>query len=430
MFKFSIFTINGDFNFSIDEENESTISFYYNLLYIFSDIDSTKKTITLICIQQMNKKIKEDIKKLVEKFETANIKMRTLVVEINSIKEGEFFFVFPEIKFNVKQIITFNESLRLLNKGIPLDKLEEELKKPIEEFESIFKEILENYEINVIEPRKKKIFGEIDKEKRICKYCGKSNKNGASFKEEAHAIPESLGNRTIISAEECDECNARFSTGIELDVFEYLKVFRVLYGKSGKDGIPKLKFKNGIEISYNNGKAIIIDKTGSNKLSINNFKIPLEYYHEMNLMNIYRGLVKFAIGVLPINEIKKLSATIKWITDVKNDSSSKKLPPVASMIDKRNYYEQPNMVIYKKISDKCDLPYMYVELKIAFIIFVYIIPFADDDNIDYSIQENYDKFWSINKHYNHFGTWTYNQFDYDGKRPFIMNLNFKEATST
>lgn len=235
-----------------------------------------------------------------------------------------------------------------------------------------------------------------------------------------------MGNKTIFSADECDQCNSKFSNGIELDVFEYLKLYRVLYGKSGKDGIPKLKFKNGIEIEYKNGTAMIFDKTGSSVLSPENFKIPLEYYHEINVMNIYRGLVKFAIGVLPKEITNKLSETITWINNIKNDGSTLKIPKVASMIDNSSYHEQPSIGIYIRKNENYELPHIFVELKIAFFIFVYIIPFSDNDSINFCEEDNYNKFWLINKHYNHFDSWNFNNFNYDGKKTFIMNLNMKK----
>lgn len=46
-------------------------------------------------------------------------------------------------------------------------------------------------------------------EKGICRYCG--GRNPKTFRKIAHAIPEALGNKWIISADECDVCNDAFS---------------------------------------------------------------------------------------------------------------------------------------------------------------------------------------------------------------------------
>jgi len=430
MLNFSLYTLDGDHKFSIEEENEITIEFYSRLLLIFSKIDSKNKRVNFICTHQMTQKIKSDILDLVTAFEKKNIKLRKIASHFNKVPDGQFFFVFPAVDFNVQQIITLGESLILLNKGVPFERLEEELKKPMDQVNSIFKDIIKSYDLLVFDPHKKYCYGEPDKSKRKCKYCGKTEKEGATFVEEAHAISEALGNKTIISAEECDACNHRFSNSIEKDVFEYLKVFRVLYGKKGKNGIPNLIFKNGVEIKYKEGKAVILDKSGAGAISEKNFHIPLEYYHEINLMNIYRCFVKFAISVLPMEEIIQLSRTIDWINENKNDGTVLHLPPVASMIDRANYFDQPNIAIYRRKNKDYNLPHIYVELKIAFMIYVFIIPFSDNDKTDFSIKENFDRFWSFNKHYNHFDGWTFNSFNIDKKTPFILNLKIESMSDT
>jgi hypothetical protein len=114
---------------------------------------------------------------------------------------------------------------------VPEERLVDELKKPLGQTRSLFSEIFSNYDIHVYCLKKKYIYGNSDKSKRKCKYCGKTVIDGATYNEEAHAIPESLGNKTIISADECDCCNDKFSETIDLDILDYLKLFRLLYGK-------------------------------------------------------------------------------------------------------------------------------------------------------------------------------------------------------
>jgi hypothetical protein len=43
----------------------------------------------------------------------------------------------------------------------------------------------------------------------VCRYC--SGRDPKTFRKIAHTIPEALGNKWIISADECDACNAAFS---------------------------------------------------------------------------------------------------------------------------------------------------------------------------------------------------------------------------
>jgi hypothetical protein len=47
-------------------------------------------------------------------------------------------------------------------------------------------------------------------------FCGESSPED-TFKLEAHALPEALGNKSLTTTYECDACNQGFGRGIEND---------------------------------------------------------------------------------------------------------------------------------------------------------------------------------------------------------------------
>jgi hypothetical protein len=196
----------------------------------------------------------------------------------------------------------------LLNNGVPFDKLDEEMEKTFASQKILFSGIWNMYDINAYNPHKKYVYGNIEKNKRVCKYCGKSMADDATFNEEAHAIPESIGNKTLISADECDSCNDFFSRTLDVDIFEYIKLYRVLYGKRGKKGIQKLKFRNETEIEHNGNMAIIkqkvFDDINLEDIENGSFKILLEFNNKINFMNIYRAFVKYVMAVIPNDQIQ------------------------------------------------------------------------------------------------------------------------------
>ena len=53
-------------------------------------------------------------------------------------------------------------------------------------------------------------------EAQRCRFCG-GYSPGVSFQQQAHAIPEALGNKTLFTSYECDNCNQKFGRGIEND---------------------------------------------------------------------------------------------------------------------------------------------------------------------------------------------------------------------
>ena len=77
---------------------------------------------------------------------------------------------------------------------------------------------------------------------RKCRFCGKS-KPEVSFRNTAHAIPEFLGNKSLISMNECDICNEFFANEYEDHLAKWFGPARSLCQMRGKKGTPKYKSK-------------------------------------------------------------------------------------------------------------------------------------------------------------------------------------------
>lgn len=72
---------------------------------------------------------------------------------------------------------------------------------------------------------------------RTCRFCRRRGP-GATFRKRAHVIPEGLGNRTLISREECDDCNLAAGQGIEQCLINSLAAARPLSRlRSGRGGV-------------------------------------------------------------------------------------------------------------------------------------------------------------------------------------------------
>lgn len=61
------------------------------------------------------------------------------------------------------------------------------------------------------------------------------------FRKDAHAIPEFLGNRHLLSDAECDSCNDYFSKTAEDHFAKFLNPYRTIGQIAGKAGLPKYK---------------------------------------------------------------------------------------------------------------------------------------------------------------------------------------------
>src|SRR5450631_3173336 len=73
-------------------------------------------------------------------------------------------------------------------------------------------------------------------EYRHCRFCG-GHPPMVSFRNDAHAIPEALGNGTLFTSYECDSCNQAFGQGIENDLGNWSKPMRTLSLIPGKSGV-------------------------------------------------------------------------------------------------------------------------------------------------------------------------------------------------
>lgn len=426
MFKILCFTSDSDKVFCIEEENENAVSFYMEFLSIFSNVDKKNRTINLIPFHKMNSDLKQSISDVIKKYEVLNIRLRQLGAFFTSIKNDEHFFISPDQNLSIEQNIYIHENINLLNSGAKEEDYHDIITNNMDQYRGLFSKLLEDYDIIHIDPPKKQFFGEKEKKSRCCRYCGGTVEKGSTFNDIAHTIPESLGNKTIISYEECDKCNSKFANSIEEDLFEFFKIYRVMYGMKGKSGIPTLKFKNGTEVRYVDGKCCIFQLDNGEQIDPTKLSIPLEYYRPLNFMNIYRALVKSVIGILDKNDLQYLEKTIEWINNIKNDGSRLRLPKVAVLIDRQNYHEQPSLTLYRRKKDSYDTPFMYAEIKVAMFIYVFIIPFSSKDEKDFSLDENFQTFWNQNKHYCHFDSWVYNDFGLDESKDFIYNLNFSQ----
>ncbi len=98
---------------------------------------------------------------------------------------------------------------------------------------------------------------------RVCRFCGRDSAN-TRFRHDAHAIPHLLGNRTLFTREECDQCNLFFGSTIENDLGNWTKPTRTFSRIKGKNGVPTLKNeKEGWRIEYD-GRALQMTQYESN----------------------------------------------------------------------------------------------------------------------------------------------------------------------
>ena len=266
------------------------------------------------------------------------------------------------------------------------------------------------YHITYRYPEKRVCYGESIKSKRKCIYCGNTAENGASFKEIAHAIPESIGNKKFIQNEECDECNSYFADNVEEHMSNMLMWERLIYGLKGKNGYPIFQIDNNtfaryIDVQEKNfassnlgifeaARDLLINENCQEPVIISS-SMPLDtqgfdfsYIKGYSPVNVYKTLVKCAIGLIDKEELIHFSRTIEWL---RYDNSYHNLPDIA-IKTKKSISKEPELYICTRKSEDYSLPYCYGELRILNKIFIFIIPFCEKDKCKFISKKSWLSF--------------------------------------
>ncbi|MCR8684394.1 HNH endonuclease [Campylobacter ureolyticus] len=366
--------------------NDDGFCEYINFLSIFFKIRKNGK---LYIILDLNLKMTEDIKAKYESFFNENknkifFKIKSI---LDKIKLNEYFIILPKELKDSKEKICIQILLETLNYTEDNQERAKYFENKMKQYDK-FDEIFENYDIKLFDKDMRIKIGESDKNKRVCRFCGKNSK-GTNFRNKAHAISESLGFKNIISNEECDECNKKFGDSIEQDLLEWLKPFIPVFKIKGKKGHPEFKYQNG-SMKYIEEKDIIAiwskDNTFNQKTK--EFNIKLDSYRKIKPVNIYKALVKYAIGTIENKKVlDKFNKTIKWInSDIKADKLPKIpycITPIDMGIALKTYF--------RKNHDK-SLPYMFCNLSFNCLQIFFIIPFSDDDSCNFTEDKEYNTF--------------------------------------
>lgn len=409
---------------STDMTFESTTSideFANNFMFLFAkeeDIDRENHKVNIQSLQQNTPELRKKVEEFIEHYKDVNVKVFQLRSYFQKLTEGENFLIWTGNTLTSEQRMQFYNYLTSLQDGIEYEKVQIQM-------DELFGELRKTYTIQAFDGSTKKPIGEQDKLKRVCRFCNNTRAN-VTFKNVAHAISESLGNKKIILNEECDECNSEFGSaaGIEGSLITFLKFYGIFFGIKGKNGIPKIKGKN-FELS-NEGKIEIKhyadnDEDLEKDKDLTEAKFRLDTFDNVIMQDIYKTLCKYSLSVIDSSVLPQFQDTISWIN---GKITIAKLPKVAILSSYNFFKTHPSLIVYLRQDGNTDLPYAVGEFHYTFLTFVFIIPLTKSDSKDFTDQKDYDVFWDFFKHYSMTKDWDYRNFSDNTKRKFTLNLNF------
>jgi hypothetical protein len=182
-----------------------------------------------------------------------------------------------------------------------------------------------------------------------CRFCRESYPK-VHFND-AHALPQFIGNKYLRSHYECEKCNELFSRTIENEMANFMKLLHTTYGVKGESKIPTYK-NNGVR--YSNSPEIKIDNVdntfSSGNLTGKNSSLTL-LTDKFVPISVYKCLVKMALSILPEIEIPFLLDTFDWIREESQCSSKFELNSllgIFSQIKNNHLFPHISAVLFKK----------------------------------------------------------------------------------
>jgi hypothetical protein len=199
---------------------------------------------------------------------------------------------------------------------------------PITDLQRALRFYDDNYDIiaQYFLPQSRKVFLG-SKANRQCRFCGYKEPD-VTFRTDAHAIPEALGNKTLLSYYECDVCNGLFGRGIENDFGNWSKPMRTLARINGKKGFPTIKQGPGgrFRIEVSRSELHITDYEDNPDVVVNDEKKELTFrLRRDNYIPaaVLKALVKMGLTILPDDEIENFRDALIWIRETDHAA----LPP-------------------------------------------------------------------------------------------------------
>lgn len=235
--------------------------------------------------------------------------------------------------------------------------------------------------------------GEQDKDKRKCRFCGRTGKE--NFHDIAHAIQDSLGNSLLICNEECDACNHTLNK-IEDNFLHVMDVRRSIFHISRKSSTKSATIYGRnfvLKPDEKDNTTLYLMEENITEEQKKNKRFTYKLIHKTSLSNenVYKALVKIVIDLLPSKELPYFKQTIKWVK-ANNDWYIDSLPDMYLAISDQ-FNEQPYIDILIRKQDDENTPYCTAILWIYDLVYVFIIPLVEKDEGKFKYNNKLQTHW-------------------------------------
>ncbi|WP_417699026.1 hypothetical protein [Pseudoalteromonas lipolytica] len=228
---------------------------------------------------------------------------------------------------------------------------------------------------------------EIGERDSLCRFC---KLNNVKFnKKKAHSFPEFLGNKSIFTVNECDECNAKFSK-IEKNLSDFIPPTFITRLK-GKKGYRPYYLKGGSKI-YGDDQFITLIKENSSELSSLNFSS-----QAFDMVKVYKAILKSLISILPDEKLKEFHPTLEWLMSNQNFESLNHFPIFwcGYRMPDVNFPIKMEIQLTRETSDNHIIYLLYCQFNNYFIFF----PFSPNSKLFFRAEQLSSKTIAENIHF-------------------------------
>jgi len=226
----------------------------------------------------------------------------------------------------------------------------------------------------------------LGKDKGRCRYCGRG-KEKTTFKKIAHSLPEFLGNKSIISKDECDKCNDFFSSNIEDHLAKMMMPMRTVLGISGKSGVPTFKSKSKkVRFEHDTGKHhITLRESVSERIMTVDSEaktISLKMTCQPHIpVATFKCFTKIALAIMPDNELKHYDIARRWVLHPDHSLNEELLRGLGCYLySTPTPYVEPWVMLLRRDDPSARLPYMLLLLGTSHLLFQTLVPMCYLDN--------------------------------------------------
>ena len=226
-----------------------------------------------------------------------------------------------------------------------------------------------------------------DERSRLCRFCHRTTPE-VTFDNAAHAVPEFLGNKSLISMNECDACNTLLADRYEDHLAKWFGPLRTVSQIQGKRGVPTYQDKkreHGGQIRIEMGDEglhfTIVDADLMGQLSKVGplaLSLPVDTPSQPYIpIRAAMALVKAACSLWPPGEVQQCGAAVDWLMGRVRACASM-FPVFHAFTPGPNPYDTGRVMLIRRKVDE-PIPYLWCIIATANYRFQFFVPFCESD---------------------------------------------------